>query len=37
MTVYFAGAVLDFLIPKLTVALEKGESLQAALRVGFGW
>lgn len=35
--VYFVGAVLDLLIPRLVVSVEQGESLQAALRVGLGW
>ncbi|HKI86795.1 MAG TPA: hypothetical protein VKA53_08610 [Thermoanaerobaculia bacterium] len=34
--VLFAGATLHLLIPRLTVEVEKGESLQAAIRIGFG-
>jgi hypothetical protein len=37
VTVYFAGATLDMLIPKFTLALEKGDAMQAAVRIGFGW
>lgn len=36
-TVYFAGATLDMLIPRFTLALEKGDAMQAAVRIGFGW
>lgn len=34
--VLFAGATLHLLIPRLTVEVERGESLQASVRVGFG-
>ena len=36
-TVIFAGAVLDLLLPRLTIAVEKGEVVQAAVRLGFGF
>lgn len=35
--VLFAGATLNLLLPKITVEMEKGEALQAALRVGIGF
>jgi hypothetical protein len=35
--VLFAGATLNLLLPKITVEVEKGEAVQAALRVGFGF
>lgn len=34
--VLFAGVTLHLLIPRLTVEVERGESLQAAVRLGFG-
>jgi hypothetical protein len=33
----YAGATLNLLLPKITVELEQGETLQAALRVAFGF
>jgi hypothetical protein len=34
--VAYAGATLSLLLPKIHVEIEKGEALQAAVRVGFG-
>jgi len=35
--IVFAGATLNLLVPKITVELEKGEAVQASVRVGFGF
>ena len=35
--VLYAGVTLNLLLPKITVELEKGEVLQGALRIGFGF
>jgi hypothetical protein len=35
-TLLFAGATLNLLLPKLTVEVARGETWQAAVRVGFG-
>jgi hypothetical protein len=35
--VAFAGFTLNLLLPKINVEVEKGEALQAAVRVGFGF
>jgi hypothetical protein len=35
--VAFAGVTLNLLLPKLNFEVEKGEALQAAVRVGFGF
>jgi hypothetical protein len=34
--IVFAGVVLNLLVPKIAVEVERGETWQAALRVGFG-
>lgn len=35
--VVFAGVTLRLLLPRLTVAVEKGDELQGAVRIGFGF
>jgi hypothetical protein len=35
--VAFAGITLNLLLPKINFEVEKGEALQAAVRVGFGF
>jgi hypothetical protein len=35
--VAYVGATLNLLLPKITVAVEKGEALQGTVRIGFGF